>query len=417
VNKMERSPAPDPNAKTEQIETTAPPRRGNGRMMLAAGIVVLLAGALAAGIWQHYSVHAQVMAAAEQQRDFVPTVTTATVNASGKTMSVIWPGTTEAYAQANIYARASGYVSKREVDIGSHVKAGQLLLEITAPELDHQIAQADATLVQLQAALKQAQANRDLGQVTWNRDSVLVQKGWVTAQQGDTDRLNLQAQDAAVAVADANVKAQTAQIAVLHQQKDYQSITAPFDGVITQRNVDIGSLVQADATTGTFLFTLMQSDTLRIQLYVPQDEVFGLGPGVDAVIRVPELPGRDFPGKVTRIADALQPGTRTLLTEIDVPNPDNALSPGLYCTVELKIPRKTPSLILPSEAIIFNAKGLSVAVVENGTAHLHNVNVVRDFGTTVEVNTGVKDGDQVILAPPVNLADGQKVQVRAKPPT
>jgi len=142
-----------------------------------------------------------------------------------------------------------------------------------------------------------------------------------------------------------------------------------------------------------------------------------LGPGVDAVIRVPELPGRDFPGKVTRIADALQPGTRTLLTEIDVPNPDNALSPGLYCTVELKIPRKTPSLILPSEAIIFNAKGLSVAVVENGTAHLHNVNVVRDFGTTVEVNTGVKDGDQVILAPPVNLADGQKVQVRAKPPT
>lgn len=417
MNKMERSPAPDPNAKTEQIETTAPPRRGNGRMMLAAGIVVLLAGALAAGIWQHYSVHAQVMAAAEQQRDFVPTVTTATVNASGKTMSVIWPGTTEAYAQANIYARASGYVSKREVDIGSHVKAGQLLLEITAPELDHQIAQAEATLVQLQAALKQAQANRDLGQVTWNRDSVLVQKGWVTAQQGDTDRLNLQAQDAAVAVADANVKAQTAQIAVLHQQKDYQSITAPFDGVITQRNVDIGSLVQADATTGTFLFTLMQSDTLRIQLYVPQDEVFGLGPGVDAVIRVPELPGRDFPGKVTRIADALQPGTRTLLTEIDVPNPDNALSPGLYCTVELKIPRKTPSLILPSEAIIFNAKGLSVAVVENGTAHLHNVNVVRDFGTTVEVNTGVKDGDQVILAPPVNLADGQKVQVRAKPPT
>jgi RND family efflux transporter MFP subunit len=204
---------------------------------------------------------------------------------------------------------------------------------------------------------------------------------------------------------------------VLHQQKDYKSVTAPFDGVITQRNVDIGSLVQADATTGTFLFTLMQSDTLRIQLYVPQDEVFGLGPGVDAVIRIPELPGRDFLGKVTRIADALQPGTRTLLTEIDVPNPDNVLSPGLYCTVELKIPRKTPSLVLPSEAIIFNAEGLSVAVVQDGTAHLHNVNVVRDFGTTVEVNSGVNDGDQVILTPPVDLADGQKISVRPKPPT
>jgi RND family efflux transporter MFP subunit len=414
---MERSPAPDTETeRPDAPETKVATRRGKGRL-LAGGAALLLFGALAFSIWQHYVAHAQVMAAAEQRRDFIPTVTTATVNASGNTMSVSWPGTTEAFAQANIYARASGYVSKREVDIGSRVKAGELLLEITAPELDHQIAQAEATLTEMQAALQQAQANRDLGQVTWNRDSTLVQKGWVTQQQGDTDRLNLKAQDAAVAVAQANIKAQTAQIAVLHQQKDYQSVTAPFDGIITQRNVDVGSLVQADATTGTFLFTLMQSDTLRIQLYVPQDEAFGIGPGVDAVIRVPELPGRDFPGKVTRIADALQPGTRTLLTEIDVPNRDHALSPGVYCTVELKIPRKTPSLVLPSEAIIFNAKGLSVAVVQDGAAHLHNVNVVRDFGTTVEVNSGVKDGDQVILAPPVDLAEGQKVNVRPKPPT
>jgi RND family efflux transporter MFP subunit len=411
VNKMERWSAPE----TELPEKVAM-RSGNARI-LAASAILLLCGGLAASVWQHYQAHAQVMATAEQRRDFVPTVTTATVNASGKTMSVTLPGTTEAFAQANIFARASGYVSTREVDIGSRVKAGQSLLEITAPELDHQIAQAEATLTEMQAALQQAQANRDLGQVTWNRDSTLVQKGWVTQQQGDTDRLNLKAQDAAVAVAQANIKAQTAQIAVLYQQKDYQSVIAPFDGVITARNVDVGSLVQADATSGTFLFTLMQSDTLRIQLYVPQDEAFGIAPGVDAVIRVPELPGRDFPGKVTRIADALQPGTRTLLTEIDVPNPDHALSPGVYCTVELKIPRKTPSLILPSEATIFNAKGISVAVVEDGIAHLHNVNVVRDFGTTVEVNSGVNDGDQVILTPPVDLAEGQKVSVRPKLPT
>ena len=169
MNKMERSP--------ERFETTPPIRSGNGRKLLAVGVVVLLAGALAVGIWQHYSVHAPLMAAPEQQRDFV--VTTATVNASRKTMSVTWPGTTEAFAQANIYARASGYIAKREVDIGSRVKAGQLLVEITAPELDHQIAQAEATLVQMQASLQQSQANRDLGQVTWNRDGVLVQKGWV----------------------------------------------------------------------------------------------------------------------------------------------------------------------------------------------------------------------------------------------
>jgi RND family efflux transporter MFP subunit len=414
MNKMERPLAPD--STTERPESKGPIGSGKGRLV-AAGAIFLLLGSVAIGVWQHYSVHARVIATAEQRRDFVPTVTTATVYPGDKTISVTWPATTEAFAQANIYARASGYISKREVDIGSRVRVGQLLVEISAPELDHQISQAEATLAQMQATLQQAQANRDLGQVTWNRDNPLVQKGWVTPQQGDTDRLNLKAQEAAVAVAEANIKAQTAQLAVLHQQKDYQSVTAPFDGVITQRNVDIGSLVQADATSGTFLFTLMQSDTLRIQLYVPQDEVFGLGPGVDAIIRVPELPGQDFPGKVTRVADALQPGTRTLLTEIDVLNPNHVLSPGLYCTVELKIPRKTPSLLLPSEAIIFNARGLSVAVVENGIAHLHNVNVVRDFGTRIEVNSGVKDGDQVILTPPVDLADGQKVHARPKPPT
>ncbi len=159
----------------------------------------------------------------------------------------------------------------------------------------------------------------------------------------------------------------------------------------------------------------MHSDVIRIQLYVPQDEAFGLSPGVDAVVRVPEMPGRDFPGTVTRIADALQPGTRTLLTEIDVPNPDHALSPGTYCTVELKIPRKTPSLIVPSEAIIFNRDGLSVAVVEDGIARIHALTVVRDFGTTVEVSAGVKDGDQVILNPPVDLTDGHKVKIRPGP--
>jgi RND family efflux transporter MFP subunit len=391
-------------------------RRLRGGRILAVGVVLLLGGALGIGFWQHYRLHAQVMSAVGQRRDFIPAVRAAPVRASGSTMSVAWPGTTEAFEQANIYARSSGYISQRNVDIGSHVKAGQLLVLITAPEVEHQITQAEATLAQLQAALQQAKANRDLAEVTWDRDSTLVQQGWVTKQQGDTDRLTLQARDAAVAVAAANVTAQDAQLLVLRQQKDYQSVTAPFDGVITQRNIDIGSLVQADATSGTFMFTLMRSDVIRIQLYVPQDEAFGVAAGVEAVVRVPEMPGRDFPGTVTRIADALQPGTRTLLTEIDVPNPDHALTPGVYCYVELKIPRKTPSLVVPSEAIIFNRNGLSVAVVEDGVAHIRHVTVVRDFGTTVEVSDGVKDGDQVILNPPVDLTDGQKVQLRPGPP-
>ena len=400
---------------TEPDRAAAKARRLSGGQRLAVGASLLLCAALVIGFWQHYRLHAQVMATAEQRRDFIPSVRTALVRASDSTMAVTWPGTTEAFEQANIYARASGYISRRDVDIGSHVKAGQLLVEITAPELEHQIAQAEATLTQMEATLQQARANRDLAQVTWDRDKPLVQKGWVTPQQGDTDRLTLQAREAAVAVAEANITAQQAQLRVLNQQKAYQSVIAPFDGVITQRNVDIGSLVQADATSGTFLFILMHSDVIRIQLYVPQDEAFDLGPGVDAVVRVPEMPGRDFPGAVTRIADALQPGTRTLLTEIDVPNPDHALSPGTYCTVELKIPRKTPSLIVPSEAIIFNRDGLSVAVVADGIARIRTITVVRDFGTTVEVSAGVKDGDQVILNPPVDLSDGHKVKVRPGP--
>jgi RND family efflux transporter MFP subunit len=384
-------------------------QRSGGRL-LAAGALLSLTSAVGLGSWQHYQRYIEVTALAQERHDFVPTVRTAAVRASDATMAVSWPATTEAFEQAGIYARASGYISRREVDIGSRVKAGELLLEITAPELDHQIAQAQATLAQMQAALQQANANRDLAKVTWDRDGSLVQKGWVTPQQGDTDRLNLQAREAAVAVAQANITAQQAQVRVLNQQKAYQSVVAPFDGVITRRNVDVGDLVQADAASGTVLFTLMRSDTIRIQLYVPQDEAFGLAPGVEAAVRVPELPGRTFPGTVTRIADALQPGTRTLLTEIDVPNPNHELAAGIYCSVELKIPRKTPSLIVPSEAIIFNREGLSVAVVENGVARIRPITVVRDFGTTVEVSAGVKDGDQVVLNPAVDLTDGRPLK-------
>ena len=331
-------------------------------------------------------------------------------------MSVVWPGSTEAFALADIYARASGYITKRNVDIGSRVKQGDVLVEITAPEVQHQISQAEATLAQDLATIQQAQANRDLANVTWGRDRPLVHEGWVTPQQGDVDRLTLQAQQAAVAVAEANVRAQQSQISVLKQTQIYQTVVAPFDGHITARNVDVGSLVQADANSGTDMFTLMNDDVLRIQLYVPQDEAFGVAPGVEAVIRVPEMPGREFPGTVTRIADALQPGTRTLLTEVDVPNPDRALPAGVYCTVELKIPRKTPSLIVQAGAIVFNSNGLSVWVVEDGVARVHPVTVARDFGTTVEVSAGVKDGDQVILNPPVDLTDGHKVKLGPAPP-
>jgi RND family efflux transporter MFP subunit len=386
-------------------------RRWGGRLFALGGFL-LLAGGLSLGAWGHDRQQQQVMATAKQERDFVPSLGVATVEQSPGIISVTLPGTTAAFAAANIYARATGYIAKRNVDIGSRVKAGDLLVEINAPELNHQIEQGEGTLAQMQASLEQARANRDLAQVTWDRDNPLVQKGWVTPQQGDTDRLNLQARDAAVNVAQANIVAQKAQLRVLNQQKAYQTVVAPFDGVITQRNVDIGLDVQADATSGTFMFEIMQKDVIRVWVYVPQDAAFGVAPGVDAVVRVPELPNRELPGTVTRIADAQQSGTRTLLTEIDIPNPDGVLRSGVYCMVELKIPRRTPSFVVPAEAIIFNRNGQQVAVVNNGKAEIRKVRVTRDMGTQVEVDSGVESGDQVILNPPVNLIEGSRVQVR-----
>jgi RND family efflux transporter MFP subunit len=397
-----KSAAADPLTATREAR-----RRSFAPWLLGGGALLLLVGGLAFGASQLSAHNRQVMAISEEQQNFVPNVRVAPVRASDSAMVVSLPATTLAFAAANIFARANGYIEKRQVDIGDHVKAGELLVQITAPELDHQIAQNEATLRQNQATLQQTIASRDLANVTNTRDSDLVKKGWVTAQQGDTDRLTLQAQEAAVAVAQSNIAAQQNLIRVLNQEKAYQSVIAPFDGIITQRSVDIGSLVQGGTT---FMFTLMQSDVIRTQVYVPQNAAFGVQPGVEAVIRVPEMPDHTFPGEVTRLSDALAPGTRTLLTEIDVPNPEGILRPGMYCTVELHIPRKTPSFIVPADAIIFNANGLQVAVVENGIAHLRKVTVARDLGTEVEVRDGVQIGDLVILRPMVDLADGSKVR-------
>lgn len=407
-----RPPSSKPDGKEEQ-----PTRRGrSGRRLLALGALALIFGALGIGLWRHYTQNREVTATAEQRRDFVPTVRVEEVRANSSKVPLTLPATTEAFEAANIYARASGYIEKRYVDIGSKVAAGQLLAEIAAPELDHQVAQAQAMLLQDQAALRQAQANLELLRVTNDRIAVLTKQGWATQQEGDTNRLNYQAQKQAVGVAEANVQAQQAQLMVLQQEQSYLKVVAPFDGVVTQRNIDVGSLVQADAASGTALFAMTHSHVIRIWLYVPQDAAFGLGPNVNAVVRVPAMPGLTFPGKVTRLADALQPGTRTLLTEIDVPNPDGALTPGIYCTVQLEIPRKAPSLIVPADAIIFNRNGLHVAVVENGHAHIREITEVRDLGTEVEVSEGVKAGDAVILNPPVDLVDDAKVQIRPVPP-
>jgi len=425
MNEIDMRPAleaPRPLLPASDRDTPeAPPsgptgRGGSGRRLLGLGVLVLFMAALGLGVWRHYVQHRQVAYTAEQQSDFVPNVRVEEVAQRQSKLHVLLPGTTLAFEAANIYARASGYIAKRYVDIGDHVKAGQLLAEITAPEVDDQVSQYQNSLQQAQATQRQNEAQRASTQVTSKRISVLAKEGWATQELGDTDWYSFQAQQHATTAAQYNAAATEQQLKYYNQQKIYQQVFAPFDGVITQRNIDVGSLITADATSGTSMFSLVHSDVIRVWVYVPQDDAFGVSTGVAAVIRVPAMPNLTFHGKVTRIADALQPGTRTLLTEVDVPNPDGSLQPGLYCTVELKIPRKSPALIVPASAIIFNQNGMQVATVENGVAHLHKIAITTDYGTEVQVSEGVKDGDKVVLQPPVNLADGDKVQIVPEPP-
>jgi RND family efflux transporter MFP subunit len=386
-------------------------RRWGGRLS-AFGAALLLTTGISLGATRHHTQQRQALLAADETRRFAPSVLVAPVEVSAAVVPVTLPGTTAAFADANIYARATGYISRRNIDIGDHVKQGELLAELAVPELDEQISQNEATLEQLKAAVQKAAADAKLAEATWGRDKPLLKDGWVTGHQGDIDLQTVKADEAAVSVAQANVAAQEHLVRVLRQNRAYALVVAPFDGVITQRNVDVGSLVQGNENTGTFMFEIMQKNVIRVWVYVPQDAAFGVAPGVDAIVRVPELPDREFPGKVTRIADALQSGTRTLLTEIDIPNPDSALPPGIYCSVELNVPRKTPSFTIPAEALLFNRNGPQAAVAKDGKAEIRTVRVARDLGTRVEVDSGLKAGERVILNPPVTLVNGSAVQPR-----
>lgn len=372
-----------------------------------------LAGFLIAfGTVQHVRQNDAAVTTMKQRQHAVPKVHIEPVKATFAPRDLSLPGSTAAFESATIYARQSGYVAKRVVDIGSKVHAGDLLAVITAPEIDDQLTQARAQLDQMKAALRQAEANRNLAQTTSRRTAALVSEGWASRQQGDTDAANLQTQTAAVGAAQANVAAQQAQVAKLEKQQSYERVVAPFDGVITQRSIDTGSLVTADSTSGSPMFALAHTDQLRVQVYVPQDAAPGIRQGVPASIVVPEMPGRVFNGTVARTAESLQAGTRTLLAEVDVANPDGALAAGVYCTVKFQVPRADPVIVIPAEALIIDKDGPQVAAYDHGKARLRKVQLGEDDGDHISIAAGLTAGDQVIVSLPVDLQDGAPVAPR-----
>ena len=393
------------------------PKLDKGRRRAAKrvgiGAVVVIASMVGWGVWTHLAQDAAAEDALKTRQDAVPVVRAQAAKSENGPRIIDLPGTMQPFDATTLYARATGFISKRFVDIGSQVKEGDTLALIAAPDLDQQLAQARAQLAQMQAALVQAEAGRSLANVTNKRTSQLVVEGWSSRQQGDTDRSNFQSQTAGVRVAQANILAQQAQVNRLAELTAFEKVTAPFDGVITGRQIDAGALVTADQATGTSLFSIARTNVLRVQVYVPQENFFNLQDGQDATVTVPQLPGRVFHGKVARNAGALATDTRTLLAEVDVDNKDKSLSAGLYGIVHLEQKRDKPVVFVPSEAIIFNKDGLSAAIVEDGKAKIRHLTVQADDGAQVEVREGINPNDQIILNPPVNLTDGMKVKTKS----
>ncbi len=401
----------------ERMPEREPPRadpardkhRGRIARLLGIGAVLVVAAMVGVGVWTHTAVSNDAQQAAKTRQAAVPQVRTMQVKADNSPRQVDLPGTMQAFDSSTLYARATGYIAKRNVDIGSHVHAGDVLATIAAPDLDQQLSQARAQYLQMQAALQQAIAQRGLAKVTNQRTSRLVTEGWDSRQQGDQDRTTFTSQTAAVGVAQANLAAQLAAVNRLAQLVGFEQVVAPYNGVITARDIDVGSLVSADTSTGSALFSIARADVLRVQVYVPQEYFFGLKDGQDATMTVPELPGRTFHGKVARNAATLGTSTRTLLAEVDVENRDGMLTPGLYGIVHVSEPREEPVMTVPTQAVVFGPGGLTVAVVEDGKIVMRHLDVSADDGAQVRVRAGLKDGDKVILNPPVNLVAGERV--------
>src|SRR5580658_7279938 len=380
------------------------------RVLLLIGVLALGAASLAAsGITDRAKSRQEVTAWTDAQT--VPTVRIVRPERGPGEQELVLPGNVAAFNSGSLFARASGYVTEWRRDIGARVTKGETLATISAPDLDQQLEQAKGQLVQLQAAVQQAQANADLGRVTDQRTSQLVVQGWQSKQQGDTDRLNAASQFAALAVAKANVVAQQAAVSRLEELTSFEQIKAPFDGVVTARNVDIGDLVNAGGTTGRALFQIADIHRMRIYVNVPQAFLGELAPGVKATLH---LPGQKetFEAELVSTSNSLAENSRTALVELQADNPDGKLWPGAFAEVYFHIPSGSNTLSIPSTALIFGVHGMRVAAVDaSGKVVLKTVTLGRNLGNRVEIQSGLALSDRLIDSPLESTQTGDTVNV------
>jgi membrane fusion protein (multidrug efflux system) len=389
------------------------------RILFLLGFVAVCAIALAAfGVLDRAKSKQEVKAWTDEQA--IATVRLVQAEPGPLEQPLLLPGNVSAFNVSPLFARASGYVTDWYSDIGAHVKKGDVLLTISAPDLDQQLEEAKAQLVQLQAAVEQAQANADLGQVTNGRTARLVALGWSTLEQGDTDRLTAASRNAALAVAKANATAQQAAVNRLEQLTGFEQIKAPFDGVVTARNVNIGDLLNAGGTSGRALYQVADIHRMRIFVNVPQAFLGDLKPGVKATLH---LPGQQetFEAELSSTSNALEENSRTALIELQANNPDGKLWPGAFTEVQFHIPSDPSTLRIPSTALIFGANGMRVAAVDaNNKVVLKPVRLGRDLGKSVEIQSGVSLADRLIDNPQESIEAGALVRIAgsdAKKPT
>lgn len=372
-------------------------------LVFRLGIAVVLCAALGAVAYAVVTgIAARVHAASALERATlemsIPTVDTIHPQPNGGAEEVVLPGNAQAYVATPIFARTNGYLKDWYFDIGARVKAGQLLAEIETPEVDRQLDQARADLAT-------AQANYDLAKTTADRYQTLFKSDSVAKQDVDDRVGDLQAKKAMVDSARFNVRR-------LEETQAFQKVYAPFDGVITARNVDRGALINSGANApGKELFDIAATSKLRVYANVPQQYSRDVRTGGLAELTLAEFPGRRFSGTVVRTSDAIDPTSRTLLTEVDVENPKGELLPGAYLSVHLKLPGKVRAVTVPVNTLIFRSEGMQVAVIRGGKAVLVPVTIGRDYGNQVEVIAGVAPEDDVIENPSDSLVSGTEVRV------
>ena len=373
-----------------------------GVAMLGA-VLLFLVGYLPKRIAQH-----KLDVAAIEAAQTPPRVKTAPAVVAAGSRTLELPGNLVAVQQALVYARATGYVARWRVDIGDRVRAGDVLAELDTPDLDQQLAQARATATQKEAAIEQAVANRQYAFTTASREDALVHEGLVSQQDDDQARAQVKVALANVDAAHADLAAARADVRRLEELVSFGHVTAPFDGRITERNIDVGTLVNAGS--GNPMFRIEATDPMRVFVQVPQPFALSIRDGETAGVTIRQMPGRTFAGTVVRTAGTLDPALRTLKVEVDVPNPSGALLAGMYAQVSLVGALAHRVIRVPSSAVISDARGNHVAIVDDaGVVHLAAVQRGLDDGTTIDITGGLNGGERVIATPAADIADGQRV--------